>query len=268
MSIITLLSDFGLKDTYAAEVLGVIYSINPEAKVAVISHEVPPGKIAEAAFLLGGAGRFFPAGTVHLVMVNPGAAGRLIIYETTSARCVAPDNGVLSYLLPDTDPAAGRPGQLVRLGPDTSAFAIDRIPDTDHPQSVTFRRRDTMATVAAYLSLGHRAAEFGAPLESLFALSGLKPAPGPGGVLQARIIHVDRFGNFITNVREEAIRGREIIVHLGYVEIRGLCGDYAEKSGLLALIGSSGYLEVSFFGGSAADQLGLSVGDPVTVKLD
>ena len=272
-AIITLTTDFGSTDAYVAAMKGVILGINPEAKFIDICHTIKPQNILQAAFVLSTAYRFFPEKTVHVVVVDPGVGTgrRAVILRTPSADFVAPDNGVLSYIVEQsaTGPAAtGAEPQQREPGPGLEAIAITRPEFWRSPVSPTFHGRDVFAPVAARLSLGLPPAEFGEKISSLTVLPLLHPHRERDGSLVGRILHVDNFGNLITNIRSGDLPQdrKTITIEVRDRLIRGLSRTYDEGGELLALVGSSGYLEVSLNGGSARDLLNAEVGDQVRIR--
>jgi len=273
-AIITLTTDFGLTDAYVAAMKGVILSINPEANIVDICHTIKPQNIAEAAFVLSTVCPFFPSGTTHVVVVDPGVGTerRAIILKTLTACFVAPDNGVLSYVIQDYSESTttSTTRHSVEIGPNLEAVAITR-PELFAPAgrtvSATFHGRDIFAPIAARLSLGYQPTEFGERITTLTVLPIPKPHKGANGSLVGHIIHIDSFGNLITNVnRHDLPEARETItVEVGGRLIKGLSRTYAEGQGLLALIGSSDYLEISLREGSASAYLNAGVGDEVKI---
>ncbi len=272
-AIITLTTDFGLTDAYVAAMKGVILGINPEAKLVDICHTIKPQNIPQAAFVLSTAYQFFPQRTIHLVVVDPGVGTerRAIILRTPLADFVAPDNGVLSYVMPESSakPVAGIVNlQQGELEPGLEAVAITKPQFWRTPVSPTFHGRDIFAPVAALLSLGFPPIEFGEAITSLVMLSRPQPYQRPGGSVVGDVLHVDNFGNLITNIRRSDLppTKQPITVEVGNQLILGLSRTYAEGRGLLALIGSSGYLEVSLKGGNASAFLEAEVGSEVRLK--
>ena len=272
--IITLTTDFGYDDAYVAAVKGAILSINPEATIVDISHSVEPQNILQAAFILSVACRYFPKQTIHMAIVDPGVGSeRLgIILKTPSALFVAPDNGILSYIIDDLAPVENSP--LTENTHDLKEIVfktgLEVVAITDprfwrHPVSSTFHGRDIFAPVAAGLSLGISPYEFGEKINSLHVLSIPKPSLDPDGNLIGRILHVDRFGNLITNIRNNDLPGKDVTVDVAGYCIQGISDYYAQDKGVMAIMGSSGYLEVSLRDGSAYDFLGTVVGDEIKV---
>ena len=273
-AIITLTTDFGLTDAYVAAMKGVMLSINPEARLIDICHTIKPQHISQAAFVLSTAYRFFPPRTIHLVVVDPGVGTerRAIILRTPLADFVAPDNGVLSYVIQQSSDkpvkSDANPPQI-ELGPELEAIAITKPQFWRSPVSPTFHGRDIFAPVAARLSLGFPPTDFGETISSVTMLPLLYPYRASNGTLVGHILHIDSFGNLITNIKSENLpeTKQAITIEVGNQLIPGLSLTYAESEGLLALIGSSGYLEVSLKGGSAGASLGAEVGNEVKIGL-
>jgi len=272
-AIITLTTDFGLTDAYVAAMKGVILGINPDARLVDICHTIRPQNIPQAAFILSTAYQFFPEKTIHVVVVDPGVGTgrRAVILRTPSADFVAPDNGVLGYIIEqyakepsesNTDP------QQRELTPEVSAVVITSPKFWRSPVSPTFHGRDIFAPVAARLSLGMAPSEFGEKTTSLTILPALHPKTTPDGSLVGCILHIDNFGNLITNIRAEDLpqTKQPVTIEIGNQIIHGLSRTYAEGVELLALIGSSGYLEVSVREGSARDFLNVDVGDELKIR--
>lgn len=258
--LITLLTDFGTDDPYVGIMKGVILEIAPEAAIVDLTHAVSPYSIREAAFLLATAIRYFPPFTVHLVVVDPGVGGnrRPIAVRTRRSFFVAPDNGVLSFAL-----AQDPPTEIVEL-----ANPRYRLPLV----SATFHGRDIFAPAAAYLARGEvPIQEFGPVLPALMPLPGCEPELREDGTLVGSVIHVDRFGNCITNIPAATIQslGSEVQFVLGEKKIHGLAPTYScvDPGQPLALIGSTGYVEIAVREGNAARSLGLGVDSPVLCRI-
>ena len=272
-TIITLTTDFGLTDAYVAAMKGVILGINPEAKLIDICHSIKPQNIPQAAFVLSTAYQFFPQKTIHLVVVDPGVGTerRAIILRTPSADFVAPDNGVLSYVIQASSakPAADNVNLQEReLEPGLEAVAITKPQFWRTPISSTFHGRDVFAPVAALLSLGFPPIDFGEAITSLTMLPLPKPHRRPDGSLVGHVLHIDNFGNLITSIKGSDLlpTKQPIAVEVGNHLISGLSRTYAEGQGLLTLIGSNGYLEISLKGGSASAFLDAEVGSEVRLR--
>jgi hypothetical protein len=256
MAIITLLTDFGLKDSYVGVMKGVIASINEEAKVIDISHQVEPQNILEAAFLLRSAYRYFPKGTVHLVVVDPGVGSErsAIIVDQGDRIFVAPDNGVVSWSLRKSC------GYNI-YGIENPSFFLAEV-------SSTFHGRDIFAPVAAYLSKGMHPSNFGKKRDRLKTLE-FPPVSVKEGSVTGEVVYIDRFGNLVTNIEQGMVSSGALSIRVKGVEIPGLSSFYAEKTEgeLVAIIGSLGFLEVSVNLGSAKEVLQTKVGDKVEVIL-
>jgi S-adenosyl-L-methionine hydrolase (adenosine-forming) len=267
---ITLTTDFGLKDGYVAALKGVILSLNPEAVLVDLCHAIQPQNIRQAAFVLNTAYRYFPLYTVHLVVIDPevGTNRRPVILKTPRAYFVAPDNGVLSYITSayksQPIPDSGR----VKLGPELKAYTITRSEYWRKPLSRTFHGRDIFAPVAARLSLGMAASGLGDEIDSLTVF----PLPRPfqqEGALIGHILHIDRFGNLITDIEEATLPagGESFTIEIRGAMIRGIAQTYAGGEGPIALFGSSGYLEIAIPNGNAAAFFRAQAGDQVKVQF-
>ncbi|RLB41956.1 MAG: hypothetical protein DRH12_06825 [Deltaproteobacteria bacterium] len=262
--IITFLTDFGLTDPYVGVMKGVVLDINPGATIVDISHGVQPGDILGASFLLMESYSYFPRGTIHVVVVDPGVgtSRRPLIIVTDEYFFVGPDNGVFSRLIHDRAPKA-----IIHLA-NTAFFR--------HPVSNTFHGRDVFAPVAAHLSLGADPQDMGVPIKDPVKLS--IPAPIKDGKrLQGQVIRVDRFGNLITNISATSLKpyldsGRDnLMITAGPIKIRQISSTYGDVpvNQELAIIGSSGFLEISVNQGRAdkkVDEVGKVIGMPVVVE--
>ena len=269
-AIITLTTDFGLADGYVAAMKGVVLGINPEANLVDICHSIKPQNVSQAAFVLSTSCEFFPRHTIHLVVVDPrvGTDRRAIILRTPMADFVAPDNGVLSYVIQQysAQPMDANQ-QQIKLGPGLEAVAITKSQFWRSPVSATFHGRDIFAPVAAHLSLGSPPADFGEATTSLTVLPLTRPYQAPDGTLVGHIRHIDNFGNLITSIKGSDLpkKVEAITVEVGNKIISGLSQTYGTGEGLLALIGSSGYLEISLKEGNASTFLKADVGDEVKI---
>lgn len=254
--VISFLSDFGLQDHYVGVVKAVIATLAPDARVIDIAHQVAPGNVLGGAYLLKASCNYFPRGTVHLAVIDPGVGSprRILAVESQGAFFVAPDNGLLSYILAG-DPLA-------------SVIAVDPAQAGLSSISNTFHGRDIMAPVAAGLASGVSLQSFGAEAQEPILLDEIHARRTPEG-WQGQVIHIDRFGNCITNIQEQHFKDTSnvLIAAAGRV-VRGLVSTYASGGGSepLALIGSAGHLEIALQGASASEKLGLTVGSPVTVS--
>jgi len=273
-SIITLTTDFGYDDAYVAAVKGAILSINPEANIIDISHSIEPQNILQAAFILSVAYRYFPKQTVHAAIVDPAVGGerRGIILKTPLAIFVAPDNGILSYIVDDLFSVEDRsPTErrhhlreiVFKRGLEAAAITDPRF--WRHPVSPTFHGRDVFAPVAAGLSLGISPYEFGEKINSLHILPIPKPSLDSESNLVGQVLHVDRFGTLITNIKNKDLPGKDVRIEVAGRCIQGISDYYAQREGIMAIMGSSGYLEISLRDGSACDFLSATVGDEIRV---
>jgi S-adenosylmethionine hydrolase len=275
--LITLTTDFGAADGYVGTMKGVMLSIAPAARLVDISHEIAPQNIRQAAYVLYTSYAFFPPHAVHLVVVDPGVGGvrRPIALRTPSGIFVGPDNGVFTYV-------------LGREPIETLVELVDlryRLPQVSH----TFHGRDVFAPAAAHLATKVPITELGPPVSDLvaFPLPRLEVAPG---AITGEVLHADRFGNVVTSIGrllwsrsnklsldaafgqvEEQVRfGADgVIVAVAGRDISRVRRTYAdvEPGEVLALVGSSGYLEIAVREGSAARSLGIRPGDEVELKL-
>lgn len=271
-AIITLTTDFGLADAYVAAMKGAILSINPEANIIDICHTITSQSIPQAAFVLSTVYRYFPPKTIHVVVVDPGVGTerRAIVLRTPFADFVAPDNGVLSYVIQQSATELAKdkanPG-YVKLGKGLKAVHITNPKFWRLPVSATFHGRDIFAPVAAHLSLGVPPAEFGEEIESLVMLLLPQPHRVADGSLIGHILHIDHFGNLITDVRRADLPGTgNLTIEVGGKVISGLSRTYTEREGLLALMGSSDRLEVAVRKGSARSLLGAEVGTEIIIR--
>jgi len=270
-SAITLTTDFGTGDAYVASMKGVILTINPEAVIVDICHSIEPHNVLQAAFILSTACQYFPAGTIHLAVVDPGVGSqrKAIILKTARALFVAPDNGILSYVIDEMDKTsathiAANP-EPRKLGAGLEVVSITN-PDFWHkPVSTTFHGRDIFAPVAAHLSLGVPVQKFGDSLSHVLAFSIPRPYHAKGSLVGS-VLHIDNFGNLITNIKSSDLPAEKITVTIGKQQISGISQFYAQKEGLAAIAGSSGYLEISLKNGNAAAFLGAKVGDGIKIK--
>jgi S-adenosylmethionine hydrolase len=265
-AIITLTTDFGLADAYAGAMEGVILSINPRAAIVDISHDVRPQSILQACFVTQSAWPYFPDGCVHVAVVDPGVGSdrRALAVETPRGLFVGPDNGVLSSALP----REARPPELaeIALPAGYRAFAITNPAYMRSEVSATFHGRDIFAPAAAHLSLGVEPDVLGEPVERVLSHPPLRARRRADGSLEARVLHIDRFGNVISDARREDLPEGRLAVEIAGPRIEGLTRTYADATGLAAIIGSAGYLEIALPRGSAADALGVNIGDAVLVR--
>ncbi len=267
--IITLTTDFGLADPYVASMKGVILSLNPEAIIVDLSHAVRRQRIQQGAFLLETALPYFPSGAIHLAVVDPGVGTEraAIALQTPSGSFVGPDNGVLSAALPgETRNRAGEASGRVRLPEDAVGVALTNRRYQRQPVSDTLHGRDIFAPASTHLSLGVPLLELGEAVEEITVLPPFRARRGSDGSLAGRVIHIDVFGNLISDVRGDDLPSRQVTVEIRGRRITGVQRTYAEGQGLTALVGSSGFLEIALESGSAAVELGADIGEPVVVR--
>lgn len=271
--IITLTTDFGFSDASVAVMKGVILSTNPGATIIDITHSVEPQNIAQAAFILNIAYRYFPQQSIHMAIVDPGVGSERqgIILKTPSSLFLSPDNGILSYVINELS-SNERPSNQYSRNPERITFkkGIEAVAITEprfwrHPVSPTFHGRDIFAPVAAGLSLGISPYEFGERITSLYVFPAPKPSFDPQGNLVGHILYVDNFGNLITDIKSTDLPQGNIIIEAAGQHIQGVSRYYEEAQGLMAILGSSGYLEISLRDGRACDFLGMEIGDEVKV---
>ena len=264
MGVVTLLTDFGHDNWFVGTMKGVIKSISPSADVVDVCHEIVRHSIVEAAFVLRNAAPYFPPGTVHCVVVDPGVGSEraAIVVETDRFRFVAPDNGVIDHAFEGQEVR-----QVVRIEDERYLLA---------PVSRTFHGRDVFAPVAAYLDAGVAPAEFGPVVDDYVRLHLSTPTRLGASEALGHILHIDRFGNLITDLREsflaELVAGSQqqfFRLQVRDHEVRRLVGSYADgrPGELIALVGSSGYLEISINQGSARDALDITEGGEFILKV-
>jgi S-adenosylmethionine hydrolase len=273
---IALLTDFGREDWFVGAVKGVIASIAPRAQVIDLSHGIPPGDIQAGAFALLASFRYFPEGTIFVAVVDPGVGGPrdALLAEAHGFRFIGPDNGLLSYAVAGGPPGTGGAGKdpssrkaASRASPRLHAIENPayRLPATGS----TFHGRDIFAPAAAHLSLGRPMRSFGRRKEDFLRLD--FPAPySLRGAVAGEIVHVDRFGNAITNITPKDLEAlgrdaaREAVLKAGGASFP-LAAYYAAVPGgkPLSVAGSCGFLELSLNGGNAAKKFGLKRGDAV-----
>jgi S-adenosylmethionine hydrolase len=255
MAIVTLITDFGTRDGYVGEMKGVLLERCPAATVVDVTHEIEPGNIPGASWVLGRVWERFPEGTVHLVVVDPGVGGqrRAVVLKQDGRWFVGPDNGLITRAI------SGEPSEARAIDPDSLGLA---------PASVTFHGRDLFAPAAAWLAGGGAPDRVGRAIDPAKLVRLEFPAPERVGVaVRGHVAHVDRFGNLITDIPGPWV-SPTALVEVGGEEVSGLRTHYgaAGPGELLALIGSGGMLEISVRNGSAAERLSAGRGDRVSVR--
>lgn len=261
--IITLTTDFGTNDHFVGVMKGVILDINPEAEIVDISHAVQAFDVLDGALTISQAYSYFPARTVHVVVIDPGVgtARRPILASSDKYHFVAPDNGVLSLVYARED--------RMHVRPITA----------DHyflqPVSNTFHARDIFAPIAAYLAKEVDALKFGEEVEDYVRFTAPKPKAADPNRLRGVVLKVDRFGNLITNITPEdapmlfGANPRAFKIVVGSREVTEIRGAYAEGSPgeVFGILGSMGFLEIAANRGAAAQLTGAGKGAEVSVVL-
>jgi S-adenosylmethionine hydrolase len=274
--LITLMTDFGTADSYVGTMKGVILGIAPHAHLVDLSHEIAPQNVHQAAFVLFASYSFFPAHTIHLAVVDPGVGSvrRAIALRTPAGTFVGPDNGVFSYVMAREPVEA-----LVELA--DPRYRLSRI-------SHTFHGRDVFAPAAAHLAAGVPVADLGPPISDPVTLSLPRLQVAAAGVV-GQVLHIDHFGNVITSigqlqwddnelclepafgdarppVRLDAARTVVVVAGQVVAEVHRTYANIAPGE-MLALVGSSGYLEIAVREGSASSILGVCPGDEVVLRF-
>lgn len=272
---IILLTDFGLSDAYVGMMHGVIYGINPAAHVIDLTHGIGPQNVRHGAVVLADSCRYFPAGSIFVAVVDPGVGTdrAAILLETPDARFVAPDNGLLTLVCRRYAPSFGDTAESAHSPVPTGCRAW-RLTNSDfwqHPISATFHGRDVFAPVAAHLSTGAHPDVLGEPAPTITAFS--LPIPQPdGNTIRGQVIFADSFGNLVTDITADlldqigATAGNpNVTVTVAGQTITGLSRTFHDPpgTGLRALIGSHGRLEIAVVDGNAAAALGVGGGAEV-----
>ena len=255
-NVITLTTDFGTADGFVGAMKGVILSLAPQATVIDVTHGIPPHDIRAGTFALETALPFFPQNAIHVVVVDPGVGSEraAILVETEHGRFIAPDNGVLTSVVPH-DSAA-------------HVYSLDKPNYWRRQVSATFHGRDVFAPIAAHLARGVRPALLGTPRAEMVRL----PWPQPhrrADEIRGEIIHVDRFGNLITNVRLEDLgpEPQHARFRIRDITVCGITPHYAAGNGIMVVVNSGGRIEVALPNTSAARALSVGVGEEVRVLL-
>lgn len=266
-AIITLTTDFGLQDEYVGVMKGVILGLAPAVQLVDLTHAIAPHDCRQAAGVLAAAYPYFPSGTIHLVVVDPGVGSerRIVLVQGGGHLFLAPDNGVLTPIL--------------RAGVGETAYEVTREELFLSPRSHTFHGRDILAPVAGHLAAGLAPAATG-PSLALAALTTL-PLPAPTLDLhrlriEGQVLSCDHFGNLITNIDQERIRNLQaqrpnetLVVTVGTHRLLGLQSWYSAvpPQAPLAIIGSRGTLEIAVNQGQAAELLGVGPANKITISL-
>ncbi len=254
--VIALLSDFGTRDGYVGAMKGVLLSRAPDAELVDISHEIPPGDVLAGAWVLASAWRFFPERAVFLAVVDPdvGSERRAVAFGHAKKYGVGPDNGLFTLVLGEA-------------GPD-GVVELTRREHREEPTSSVFHGRDVFAPAAAALASGALLEELGDPLESLRLLPLARPTRRADGRLEGHVIHVDRFGNAITDIHADLLPDAPMVVEVAGKRTADVVRYYAEApaGALVALVNSAGHLELAMRGESASDVVGIKRGAAVLVS--
>jgi S-adenosylmethionine hydrolase len=261
ISVITLLTDFGDRDYFVASMKGVILGINPQARIVDLSHEITPHQIDEGAYLLKASYKYFPDGTVHVAVVDPGVGSlrRPLLVTTSRHFFVAPDNGLLSYIYREE-----------------SGIEVRQIENKQYhleSEGATFDGRDLFAPAAAWLTKGQQPGSFGKLIRDYVTLPSAEPE-WQGSALTGRIVYVDRFGNLISNLTPfhvKEVQGKtrrsDVSIRIAGTTINGLVRSYSQGDPVAphALINSNGQVEIFLKEGSAADALKIGRGERIEV---
>ncbi|NIM98774.1 MAG: hypothetical protein GTO24_12050 [candidate division Zixibacteria bacterium] len=255
-SIITLTTDFGTKDGYIGAVKGVIKRINPDACVVDITHRIEPFDVLAGAFALNNFCRYFPSGSIHMVVVDPcvGSRRQPLLIQSEEFFFVGPDNGVFTFIYENE-----RIKDIILLS--NKRYFLSQL-------SHTFHARDIFAPVAAYVSLGVDPKDFGETAKECHKL--IVPEPQASeNVLWGEIIHIDSFGNMITNIRSHLLKKTVAKIVVSKREIKQIARSYYDipRKGIGALVGSSGYLEIAANQESAAKILKSKVGTALRITF-
>ena len=255
--LITLTTDFGDRDGFVGAMEGVILSLLPDARVVDVSHQIPRQDIAAGALVIAGVFEYFPLGSIHVVVVDPGVgtARSAMVARTARGMLVLPDNGLITL--------------VARRFPILAAHVIENpaygLPVVSH----TFHGRDVFAPAAAHLALGVPLSQFGRPLAAPVRLNWETPSRVEAG-LAGKVVYCDVFGNVLLNFEASRLTlpGRYRLLFKGRA-LEGPRTTYASvaRGDALFLIGSHGYLEIAVNGGSARERLGLEIGDPVLLEI-
>ncbi|MGZ9226060.1 MAG: SAM hydrolase/SAM-dependent halogenase family protein [Anaerolineales bacterium] len=259
MTIITLTTDFGIRNGFAGVMKGAIYNIAPQVKIVDISHAIAPQDIHEGAYALARAVPFFPQGTIHIYVVDPGVGTqrRPLAARLGEYYFVGPDNGLLTPLLEDAEQNK-QPVEFFQL--DNPSYWLPKI-------SRTFHGRDIFAPVGAHLANGVALNKLGTPFNDPVRLELTRPEKTDRGWI-AHITVIDTFGNLTTDLPASAFQGRtDVLFRLRGAEVAGITDSYGHKQAgdLVAIVDSEEHIEIAVVNGNAAQKLGAKVGDVVEV---
>ena len=260
MAIITLLTDFGLKDGFSGVLHGVILGIAPEARIVDITHSISPQNILEGSLVLAKSVPFFPPGTIHVAVVDPGVGTgrRPLAAKIGEQLFVCPDNGLLTGVI-ETAEAAGQ---------EMSFYCLDQPQYWLQEVSRSFHGRDLFAPAAAHLAKGVKLQAMGTPISDPARIMVPRPEPTADG-WAGQVLAVDHFGNLLTNLTAEYLNLEKCAhVTVGETRIEGLCETFGDREpgSVIAMIDSSGSLAIAVVNGNAAAQLRAGVGSSVTLR--
>ena len=253
---------------------GVVLRINSSATIIDLTHQIQPQNIRQASFILGSNYRFFPSGSIHVAVVDPGVGTtrKPLLLVTPAAQFLAPDNGLLSHVLAEHLKDTSRQPGLVPVPSDCDAYYLTNTRYWLSPVSHTFHGRDIFAPVAAHLSLGIPPDQLGQPAREIVWLPALQPTRH-GNKLSGEVLYVDHFGNLVTNIpAQELADAASLAVEIKGHRINHLSRTFhddelGQAGALLALVGSHGYLEIAAPDGNASSILGVVTGEPVHVTI-
>lgn len=256
--VIALLSDFGQRDHYVSAMKGVLLEYQPDAQIIDISHDVTPGDIVEGAWILAAAWRDLPQGAVVVAVVDPGVGSerRPIGIRIRGRQAVGPDNGLLELV--SRDPGDARDALAVEL----TVRALWR-----HPISPVFHGRDVFVPIAAALAAGTPLREVGDAIDSIIPLPIARPGRTADGII-GHVIHIDRFGNVVTDIPRDMVPKGAFTVGAGNVLVDRVVSYYkqAAEGEVVMLINSAGHLEIAMSGERTADKIGVRRGDAVELR--
>jgi S-adenosylmethionine hydrolase len=266
MSVITLMTDFGIKDGNVGVMKGVIWGICPTAQISDLSHMIQAQNIREAAVIFARSVPYFPKGSIHVVVVDPGVG--------TNRRPMAAHIGDWFYVGPDNGTVTSLLERAEQFGWQIDFVELNRVDYWLQDISYVFHGRDIFSPVAAHLANGVSLRELGTPFHDPVRLHLPKPEKTKDG-WRGEVTHIDHFGNISTNIRVEnlgdAMKAKEnIVVRRNEIEIKGMVNTFGERSvgEIIALIGSTGNLIIALVNGSAAAKLGVKLGDEIFVVID
>jgi hypothetical protein len=266
---VTLLTDFGDTDSYVAVVKATILKIDPHVNIIDLTHQVSAQNIIEGAFILGTAWQSFPIGTIHMAIVDPGVGTerKALLLEGNGHIFLAPDNGILSFVIPEDKT---RNCLLAQYIADVPKGYTARVLNNENYwlkyTSSTFHARDIFAPTAGHLANGVPPEKLGEIVTSITRFSIIQPS-WDNDVLVGKVIHIDHFGNVITTIPNYLLEDNDsVTVFIANNHIERLSLTYGTGTGLIALTGSHGYLEIAIRNGNAAKTLNIKVKDLVKVR--